>query len=253
MYVKLSDPILKEIPGPHLEVMDTWPKWSNKGSPSVPGGLYPNAKYVPGYKPKERTKAQPVRAKEDTPKQQPAISASPGEGPTLADKPVSAVTKDETQAIGDVPVQNQAIEESPAKGMLVDVPLNGQPDEIVGEEENVAEDSRVPIVEIPEPAALVPQTDIELPVSPLGPEPLSPAVLPIQPAGGDVKGLLLRPPAAEAVDEIASVTTSSESLDLDAAMAEIKGLRPDLATIGNAEKGVQSPAGIAKHLAIMGG
>jgi hypothetical protein len=253
LYVKLSDLILKEIPGPHLEVMDTWPKWSNRGSPSVPGGLYPNEKYVPGYKPKERTKAQPVRAKEDTPKQQPAISASPGEGPTLVDKPVPAVTKEETQAIGDVPVQNQAIEESPAKAMLVDVPVNGQPEEIVDEEESVAEDSRVPNVEIPELAALVPQTDVEPPASPLGPEPLSPAVLPVQPEGGVVKGLLLPPPAAEAVDEIASVTTSSESLDLDAAMAEIKGLRPDLTTIGNAEKGVQSPAGIAKHLAIMGG
>jgi hypothetical protein len=253
MYVKLADPILKEIPGPHLEVMDTWPKWSHKGSPSVPGDLYPNAKYVPGYKPKERTKAQPVLAKEDISNQQPAISASPGEGPTLFDKPVPAATKDETQAIGDVPVQNQAIEESPAKGMLVDVPVNARPDEIVVEDENVPEDSRVPMVEIPELAAVVPQMDVELPVSAPAPEPPSPAALPLQPAGGDVKGLLLPPPAAEAVDEIASVTTSSESLDLDAAMAEIKGLRPDLTTIGNAEKGVQSPAGIAKHLAIMGG
>jgi hypothetical protein len=150
-------------------------------------------------------------------------------------------------------VQNQAIEESPAKAMLVDVPVNGQPHEIAFEEESVPEDSSVPNVEIPELAALVPQTDVEPPASPLGPEPLSPAVLPVQPEGGVVKGLLLPSPAAEAVDEIASVTTSSESLDLDAAMAEIKGLRPDLTTIGNAEKGVQSPAGIAKHLAIMGG
>ena len=253
MYVALADQILKAIPGPHLEVMDTWPKWSQKGSPSVPGGLYPNAKYVPGYKPKERTNAKPVLAEDGSTKQQPAISGSVGEGPTLVDKPVPAVTKDQTQMIGDAPAPNEAAEEVPAKGMLLDTPLKEQPDEIVVAEEHTAEDSQAPIAEIPELAALVPQSDIEPPTSAPIHEPLSSAALPVQSAEGDVKGLLLPPPAAEAGDEIASVISSSESLDLDAAMAEIKGLRPDMPTIGKAEKGVQSPTETAKHLAIMGG
>ena len=47
IYVKLADKILKGIPGPHLATMDTWPKWSAKKFPPVPGGLYPNPKYRP--------------------------------------------------------------------------------------------------------------------------------------------------------------------------------------------------------------
>lgn len=252
MYIKLSDQILKAIPGPHLEEMDTWPKFSFKGSPPVPGNLYPNPKYVPGYKPKERSKAKSVAPKQEIAKKEPAISESP-EGPTLVDKPVPSAAKDGTQMIDDLPAEVKTLDESPAKEMLADVLADGEPEENMVEGAQVTENSNEPFAGLPVLGPLPPQTEIELLDSGPIPEPLSSNVLPVQPEEEEVKGLLLPAPEAEAVDEIASVTSSSESLDVDAAMGEIKGLRPDLTTIGNVENGIQSPSGIAKHFLVMGG
>jgi len=249
MYIKLSDEILKKIPGPHLEVMDKWPKWSNKGSPPVPGGLYPNPKYVPGYKPKQRSKTKPVKPKPEIPKKQPAVSGSP-EGPTLVEKPVPSGLREGTITVDGVSVEIKAVEESPAKEMLPDYPADGPSNEGQVNGLQATEDS----TKIPDPVPLLPpQPGIKLPDSAPIQEPLSSTALPVQSSEVDVKEMLLPLSGAEAPDEIASVTSSSESLNLEAAMGEIKGLRPDLVTIGNAEKRVESPSEMAKHFLIMGG
>lgn len=77
MYVLLADKLLRKIPGPHLEVMDSWPTWSRRKSPPLQGGLYLN----PKWKPPGTKKVRP-------PKPPPAQVAAISGGPTSMEIPV---------------------------------------------------------------------------------------------------------------------------------------------------------------------
>src|SRR5437762_1858513 len=87
IYVKLADKILKGIPGPHLATMDTWPKWSAKKSPPVPGGLYPNPKYRP-------EPLLPPTNGEDP------VYVSLSHGPTLLSQRISGLPGEATTIVG---------------------------------------------------------------------------------------------------------------------------------------------------------
>jgi hypothetical protein len=185
----LADKILKKIPGPHQAVMDKWPKWSQKNSPPIPGGLYPNPKWKP----------QPQLTK-----------------PKVQDIPKAGVPKVEASAIRPAPGS-----ESPEGPTLLEQPFTNPPEE----------GRTLPIPQSKAPKYLKPNA------------------------------AALRVPALEETQayEIAmsddGVSTISEesSLDLNAAMAAVKGMRPDPVVIEGTAGAMYTPEAIAKHFATMGG
>ena len=255
MYVASADQILETIPGRHHGVIDTWPKWSSKRSPPIPGGLYPNPKYIPAKKSKGRTKAKQVPSSEKVSKQHPAIAGSGGKS-TLVDKTVPTGRKGQIQMVEGGPAESKGTKDTSAKPLLKGGRTNRHADATNVEG---GRGTKMPIPEIAHIAAPLSQPNLKLAESVPIPEPLS-STAARDWAKGDIKGMLVPPTASEVSDEPAfdfgdeaESVSSGESLDLDLAMAEIKGLRPEVTTIGNGQKGVHLPAGIAKELSVMGG
>ena len=206
IYVALTDRLLRKIPGPHQQVMDTWPKWSQAKSPPVledTKNNYPNAKWKP---PKQVSKPKaPVAPKIEIPETEPVISKSP-EGPTLREQPVA-----------DPPTKEKLLEMPVVKESLS---LEALPQSSVD----------VPTIQDAVPNVL-PGTDIEVAPSNALKGPIRFNTLSIQTAANKVGDIVYIPMVgqpellalAESDDGISTVS-EEPSLDLDAAMAGINGI-----------------------------
>jgi hypothetical protein len=218
-YVKLADELLHEIPGPHLKVMMTWPKWNRAKSPPPPGGQYLNPRYVP----KAPKLIQPP----------PAPAKKIAEGPTLMEQPSQEPTTEQGNLLLPAPEKKQPLLLGPEVhivGPSTDTPIKeeGLVPEISGE--GIPHKASIPSV-----AGLIEAA----------PETLGPA----QPES--IPRVIATP-----MDHNSDKVDGASWLSLSDELGEIKGLRPDNPATGEevaVNTAVESPAAIGKHFAVMAG
>jgi hypothetical protein len=222
MYVAAADGLLRRIPGPHLEVMNTWPQWDQAKSPPPPGGQYLNPLYASEAPKLIQLPAQPVVEKFT-------------EGPTLPEQP------------------RQLPEPTTIHGnLLLPAPETEKPLLVEGPEVHIGGPSVKPhIIE----ENLVPDNSGEGIIY----RESSPSVvgaLTIE-AAPKIPQLETKPPAIAApIHRISGAVDDASSLNLSAEFGSIKGIRPYIATTGeevHANSAVESPAAIGKHFAVMAG
>jgi hypothetical protein len=218
LYIKYADQLLREIPGPHLEVMETWPKWDQSKSPPPPGGQYLNPLYVPEAPKLILPPAVPV-------------VEEIGEGPTFMEQPSQEPTTER-------------------ESLLLPAPRNKQPLLLEGTEVHIVEPSvHIPITE----ESLVPDISGEgIAHKASSPSVVGSLMIEAAPEDPELVQLETMPPVIAApIDHISKVEEASSLDDFGA----IKGIRPDtLATAEvHANSAVESPAAIRKHLAVMAG
>jgi hypothetical protein len=221
LYVKLGDKLLPDIPGPHLKVMATWPKWDQTKSPPPPGGLYLNPLYVP-------------------------------EPPKISQRPVAPVAEETTERLTlmEQPSQESIAEEQnlslPAPENKQPLFLEGPKVHIVGPSDDVHNTGE----------RLVPEISVEG-INNKGSSPSVAGSLMIEAApkssGAQLETML--PVIATPVDRISDLLEEASSLNLSDDLAAIKGIRPDMQVSGEVpvNSAVESPAAIGKHFAIMAG
>lgn len=219
--------------------MDTWPKWNAKKSPPVledTKGLYPNPKYKPNALQKVSKPKVDAAPKVTTPL--PVVQPVPGvsmslEGPTLLEQPIADSPAD--KKLTRITTTNTPLLFGGAPPhFLVDGPIVPEvPDEILHGD-----------VEIGNSGALIKSN------APL----IHPGARKVGKAGPLVMFEEPEVALSSVSEEDVSVSSEDASLDLEAAMAGIKGIQQDPAIIGQAPlKSIQSPTEIAKHFAVMGG
>ena len=209
--------------------MDKWPKWSQKNSPPVPGGLYPNPKWKPQPQ-LTKSKVQDI-PKAEVPAIQPAPGSESPEGPTLLDQPLT---------------------NPPGEGKMLPIPEVKAP-KLFKPSQNLI-DTPLALEVLPVHSADLGLNSDELigPVKPNAPS--------LPSTTSNLRGLLAVPaveetPAHEIVvsDDAVSTISEESSLDLSVAMAEVKGIRPDPVVIEGTAGAMYTPGAITKHLATMGG
>ena len=222
---------MKRIPGPHLAVMDKWPKWSIKNSPPIPGGLYPNPKWKPqsqSTKPKVPDDPKQEGPKLEVPAVQPAAGSHSPEGPTLLEQPLTNPPEGgKTLPIAEAKVPNLL---KPPQDSI-HTPLNLEVHPVHGANLGSSNSDKL--------------------IGPLKPN--IPSSLTTTGKLGDILPVAAiegpKPHAVVGYDDTASTISEESSLDLNAVMAGVKGIRPDPVTIEGAAGTMQTPA---QHLAMMG-
>jgi hypothetical protein len=198
-YIKLADKLLANIPGPHLEVMKTWPKFNMMNSPEPPCGHYPNIR---------------MRTHHELLAKQANILGS--STPEKLDNPKETETDVQKKIEGEkVPAALPPAQPATIETANNDAPAAIEPATATGELPKLAAPANPTIA----------QEDIITEVK------VAPAL-----------------PPAPAQEDAMSVTDSSEDI-----MAGIKGLRPANADPDSNKGAIESPAGMAKHIAVMGG
>jgi hypothetical protein len=232
LYVPLADRLLKGIPGPHQEVMDSWPQWDASKSPPVledTKNRYPNPKWRP-IKELSQPKV-PAKPKVEVPPSQPVLSKSL-EGPTLL---------------------NQPIADASTKGKLNERPDINEP--------RAPPQAAINVPTILEAHPNLSKTNIQMPASDAPFAPVRSGALSIHPATSKVVEVL--PPMVGGLQggsdlavpgDVISTVSEESSFDIDAALAGIQGIPNAPEAIGQGvEKSIQSPGEITKHFATMWG
>ena len=211
--------------------MDTWPKWSQKNSPPIPGGLYPNPKWDPH--PQLTKSNAPDISKEAVPKLevpagQPAAGSQSLGGPTLLEQPLTNPLEEGKTLATPKDMAPKLLK--PAQDSI-HAPLNL--------EVHPVHDADPGNLNSGEPMGVLKPNVPSFP-STIG-------------GLGDILKVpgIEGPKAHEAHDDRISTISEESSLDLSMVMAGVKGTRPDPATIEGAA-GVMQTGGTIKHLANMG-
>lgn len=218
VYVDLADQLLREIPGPHLKVMKTWPGWDIKKSPPVPGGNYPNTKWKPLPGSLSTNAAKPPSP------HGPTISMSP----RPLDQSIGGLSEGNLHTVPKL--NGQKTLKATSKG---DSTIRATASGGMLEPETAGNGFAVPLETIESSQHWA--YDAETPF------------------GAPVVGLAQIPAAAQ-TEDIVSIVSDESSPDLNDMFARIKGIRPEAPAISQGFGGsIGTPGGIAKHLAAMGG
>jgi hypothetical protein len=220
-YVELADQLLREIPGPHLKAMATWPKWDKRKSPPVPGGHYPNPKWKPfSESPSGKTVKPP-----------PPLEQAMLESYEVLDQSIVGVSKKKPLTVPKIKEQK-----TPEAASKEDSSDSATPPGGMLESE---------IAKINMGHVIVPSGTIE-PSLHLG---NNAGKSFDAPTIGSVQISVV----AQAEDEVSTASDES-SLDLNDVLAGITGIRPEAPAIGQGfGRSIGTTGGIAKHVAVMGG
>lgn len=227
-YVTMADKLLKKIPGNHLQVMDSWPKYEKAKSPPPPGGRYPNRSWEKANAPRPPKASQAEIA--------PVVQEGV-EGPTLREPVAPKITAGEEKLSLPATEDKQPLLLEAPEAQVVEPVINPP----VAAENMVAE-----VVG----DAIVPETS--------SPSAQGSLMIEAAPEGLQVEQVDTTKSDVVAVAADSSISAEAESsVDLSDVFAGIKGIRPDAPAIGEppaaASKSIQSAGGVVKHFAVMAG